>query len=133
MKTKSILTALLLCAACSPTPQWVPVPNGKPGEAIDVSNIAVTSSVRRASIKVTFATRASWDTSPEDRRVTELLARQAYDCVRRTHKNEALTFRYADGNVREVPPERLPPHDWKPVSLDDGKPELDLICARKPQ
>jgi hypothetical protein len=122
---------LLLCIACSPAEEWIPVPNGKPGELVNVRSIAVTGTIRRASIKLPLASRAPWDTSPEDRRVTEILVRQTYDCAQRKQKNESVTLWYMNGVVFHVPADKLPPHDWKPVSADDGEAELEVVCTWK--
>jgi hypothetical protein len=127
--TMLMLTLLLLLTACSREPQWVSIPNGKFGELIDLSSIAASGNVRTASIRVILATRASWDTAPEATRVTEVLARQAYNCTENSQKNEALTFHYANGMVSEIPPGQLPAHDWKVVEREDGMPELDFVCA----
>ena|ERR1700722_2078732 len=127
--TMLTLTVLLLLNACSREPHWVSIPNGKTGEVIDLSSIAVSGNVRTASIRIIFATRASWDTAPEAKRVTEVLARQAHNCTENSQKNDGLTFHYANGMVSEIPHDQLAPHDWKPVAKDDGMPELDFVCA----
>jgi hypothetical protein len=123
--------AMLLLTACSPEPRWVAVPNGKAGEFIDVSNIATAGPVRRASLKIVFTTPQSGDTSQGNRRVVEIVVRQAFNCAENKQRTEAMTFRYANGVVFDVPADQLPSHGWKPVESDDGKPELDFTCRRK--
>jgi hypothetical protein len=125
------LAMLLLLTACSPERRWVSVPNGKAGEFIDVSSIATAGLVRRASIKIVFTTPQSGDASQGNRRVVEIVVRQAFDCAENTQKTEAMTFHYANGVVFEVPADQLPSHDWKPVEPDDGKPELDFTCRQQ--
>ena len=125
------LGVLLLLTACSPEPRWISVPNGKAGEFIDVSSIATVGPSRSASIKIAFTTPAAGDTSQGNRRVVEIVARQAFNCAENKQRIEAMTFRYANGVVFDVPPGQLPSHDWKPVESDDGKPELDFTCRLK--
>jgi hypothetical protein len=125
------LAMLLLLTACSPEPRWASVPNGKAGEFIDVSDIAAAGPVRRASIKIVFTTPQSGDASQGNRRVVEIVFRQAFNCAGNTQRTEAMTFHYANGVVFDVPADQLPSHDWKPVEPDDGKPELDFTCRQQ--
>jgi hypothetical protein len=125
------LAMLLLLTACSPDPRWVSVPNGKAGEFIDVSSLATAGPVRRASIKIVFTTPQSGDASQGNRRVVQIVVRQAFNCGENKQRTEAMTFHYANGVVFDVPADQLPSHDWKPVEPDDGKPELDFTCRQK--
>ena len=125
------LGIVLLLTACSPEPRWVSVPNGKAGEFIDVSNIATAGLVRRASLKIVFTTPQSGDASLGNRRVVEIVVRQAFNCAENKQRTEAMMFHYANGVVYDVPADQLPSHDWKPVESDDGKPELDFTCRQK--
>jgi hypothetical protein len=125
------LAMLLLLTACSPEQRWVSVPNGKAGEFIDVSSIATAGPVRLASIKIVFTTPKSGDADQGNRRVVEIVVRQAFNCAENTQRNEAMTFHYANGVVFDVPADQVPSHDWKPVESDDGKPELDFTCRQK--
>jgi len=125
------LAILLLLTACSPEPRWVSVSNGKAGEFIDVSSITTAGPVRLASIKIVFTTPESGDASQGNRRVVEIVVRQAFNCAENTQRNEAMTFHYANGVVFDVPADQVPSHDWKPVASDDGKPELDFTCRQK--
>jgi hypothetical protein len=125
------LAMLVLLVACSPESRWVPVPNGKAGEYIDVSRIATAGPVRRVSIKVVFTTPPSEDASQGNRRVVQIVVRQAFNCAENTQRIEAMTFQYANGVVFDVPADQLPSHDWKPVESDDGKPELDFTCRQQ--
>ena len=131
LQAKLGLAMLLLLTACSPEPRWVSVPNGKAGEFIDVSNIATAGLVRRASIKIVFTTPQSGDASQGNRRVVEIVVRQAFNCAENKQRIEAMTFHYANGVVFDVPADQLPSPDWKPVEPDDGKPELDFTCGQK--
>jgi hypothetical protein len=125
------LAMLLLLTACSPEPRWVSVPNGKAGEFIDVSSLATAGHVRRASIKIVFTTPRSGDGSQGNRRVVQIVVRQAFNCAENKQRTEAMTFHYANGVVFDVPADQLPSPDWKPVEPDDGQPELDFICRQK--
>jgi hypothetical protein len=131
LQTNLGLAILLLLTACSPEPRWVSVPNGKAGEFIDVSSIATAGPVRLASIKIVFTTPKSGDADQGNRRVVEIVVRQAFNCAENKQRNEAMTFHYANGVVFDVPADQVPSHDWKPVESDDGKPEFDFTCRQK--
>jgi hypothetical protein len=79
LQTNFGLAILLLLTACSPEPRWVSVPNGKAGEFIDVSSIATAGPVRLASIKIVFTTPKSGDADQGNRRVVEIVVRQAFN------------------------------------------------------
>jgi hypothetical protein len=125
------LATLILLTACSPEPRWVSVPNGKAGEFIDISSIGAAGAVRRASIKIVFTTPQSGDASQGNRRVVQIVVRQAFNCAENRQRTEAMTFHYANGVVFDVPADQLPSPDWKPVEPDDGKPELEFTCRQK--
>jgi hypothetical protein len=84
-------------------------------------------------MKIVFTTPELGDASQGNRRVVEIVVRQAFNCAENKQRNEAMTFHYASGVVFDVPSDQLPSHDWQPVDSDDGKPELEFTCSRPPK
>jgi hypothetical protein len=131
---KPIPMALLLACSTAQAAKWVSLYNDASGArtAVDVSSIRIEDDIRRASVKVSYARQTQHGIGENSLKwVRYRLNRDAFDCAKGAHRNEALTTYFTDGSSDRVAANSLPT-PWELVAPDSvGGVVMKFVCAWK--
>jgi hypothetical protein len=118
-------------------PEWIRLgnsPDKKSVAFVDVSDIDVVGSVRRAWIKTVKASHTeSGAGASASKWVHEYMGRDAYNCSDRTSRVEALIIYYEDGTVDKADTKNFPT-PWEPIPPETQiRSGIRFVCGWTPK
>ena len=131
-----ILLALLLACGTAQAAKWVSLYSDASGAktAMDAFSIRIDGDIRRASVKVLYAPQTHHGVGENSLKwVRYNLSRDAFDCSKGAHRNEALRTYFTDGTSDQIAATSVPT-PWEPVAPDSvGGLVMKFVCGWKPK
>jgi hypothetical protein len=130
-----VMAALLLASGAAQSAEWVQVGTGKDGTKVlvDTSSIAVTGSIRRAWLKMTFPVHSQRGSGDDASKWVDFsLNHAAFNCGEGTSKSDALENYFDDATSHKVPAEDISGDKWEPVPPNTAlEAMMKFVCGWK--